>query len=149
MRNIYYLRFGSKIRWGFAAATPSLTPPLSLPLSGCRGKKMRGRGSSALLYRGGRLPPPAGRKLPTYHPASGRRVPAARQGGGRLPPLHKRAEVSLSPYFLSTTSREGDGERRGEGGSCSGEALPDFGSEPQVINISQLSYSKFFVCLIL
>jgi hypothetical protein len=44
LRNIYYLRFGSKIRPGFATATSSLTPSLSLPLSGCRGKKMRGEG---------------------------------------------------------------------------------------------------------
>ena len=46
LRNIYYLRFGSKIRQSFAAATPSLTPPLSLPLSGCRGKQMRGEGEA-------------------------------------------------------------------------------------------------------
>jgi len=44
LRNIYYLQFGSKIRQGFAAATPSLIHPLSLPLFGCRGKKMRGEG---------------------------------------------------------------------------------------------------------
>ena len=29
LRNIGYLRFGSKIRQGFAVATPSLTPRLS------------------------------------------------------------------------------------------------------------------------
>ena len=29
LRNIGYLRFGSKIRQGFAVATPSLTPHLS------------------------------------------------------------------------------------------------------------------------
>ena len=46
LRNIGYLRFGSKIRQGFAAATPSLTPPLSLPLSGCRGKQTRGEGEA-------------------------------------------------------------------------------------------------------
>ena len=39
LRNIYYLRFGSKIRQDFAAATPSLTPPLSLPLSDVVGSK--------------------------------------------------------------------------------------------------------------
>ena len=44
--NIYYLRFGSKIRQGFAAATPSLTPTLSLPLSKCCGKQMRGEGEA-------------------------------------------------------------------------------------------------------
>jgi len=42
LKNIYYLRFGPEIRQGFAAATSSLTPPLSLSLSECRGKKMRG-----------------------------------------------------------------------------------------------------------
>ena len=74
LRNIYYLRFGSKIRQGFAVATPSLTPPLSLPLCGCRGKKMRGRGSSALLYRGGACRPLPGGSL-AYRPASGRQAP--------------------------------------------------------------------------
>ena len=70
-------------------------------------------------------------------------------GGAAAPPLYKRLSSPLPPHLLPTTSREGEGERRGEGGSCSSEALPDFGSEPQVINIFQLSYSKFFICLIL
>ena len=32
LRNIGYLRFGSKIRQGFTVTTPYLTPPLSLSL---------------------------------------------------------------------------------------------------------------------
>ena len=39
----------------------------------------------------------------------------------------------------------GEGERRGEGGNSTGEALQDFGSEPQVTNISQLCHSRFFM----
>ena len=34
LRNIGYLRFGSKIRQGFAGGITSLTPPLSLDLVG-------------------------------------------------------------------------------------------------------------------
>ena len=40
--------------------------------------------------------------------------------------------------FCPRDPERGEGERRGEGGNSTGEALPDFGSEPQVTNISQL-----------
>ena len=88
LRNIGYLRFGSKIRQGFAAATLSLTPPLSLPLSGCRGKKMRGEGELSPLERaapvpGGRLPPEAKMRLNVNFIYI--EVPTARQEGGRGP----------------------------------------------------------------
>jgi len=73
LRNIYYLRLGSKIRQGFVVTTPSLTPPLSLPLSGCRGKQMRGVGEENLLYSMGE---PAA-------PLPGGRPPAAQWRGGR------------------------------------------------------------------
>ena len=43
LRNIYCLRLGSKIRQGFAVTTPSLTPPLSLPLFGCANERGGGR----------------------------------------------------------------------------------------------------------
>ena len=81
-------------------------------------------------------PLPGGRHLPPGGGAAG--SPPARQGGGRLPPIKK-----LSPFHRTLIScprdpERGEGERRGEGGNSTGEALPDFESEPQVINISQL-----------
>ena len=62
LRNIGYLRFGSKIRQGFAVATPSLTPRLSC---GCCLLQMQVWGTWGGLgfYIGwGSLPPPAGRQ---------------------------------------------------------------------------------------
>ena len=53
--------------------------------------------------------------------------------GGSLPPpcraagspmLYKRVSLPPPPHLLPTTSREREGERRGEGGSCNSEALP-------------------------
>ena len=44
-----HLRFGSKIRQGFAAATPSLTPRLSFSLYGCCLLQMQ-VGGPQLLY---------------------------------------------------------------------------------------------------
>ena len=75
LRNIYYLRLGSKIRQGFAVTTLSLTLPLSLPLSGCRGKQMRGEGEGnpfiqdwgacrPVDWRQGACRPPGGRQAP-------------------------------------------------------------------------------------
>ena len=69
LRNIYYLRLGSKIRQGFAVTTLSLTPPLSLPLSGCRGKQMRGEGEgNPFIQEGGPAAPLAGGRLPPRAP---------------------------------------------------------------------------------
>ena len=60
-----------------------------------------------------------------------------REPAGPLPPIHwaagspilyKRVSLPSPPRLLPTTSREREGERRGEGGSCNGEALSDFGS---------------------
>ena len=67
LRNIGYLRFGSKIRQGFAGGITSLTPPLSLSplwISWAENEGAEGRGG--VLYLGWE--------------------PAARQGGDRLPP---------------------------------------------------------------
>ena len=50
LRNIGYLRFGSKILQGFAGFFTSLTPPLSLSLSGSRGQKMRAQREGAEFY---------------------------------------------------------------------------------------------------
>jgi len=64
-------------------------------------------------------------------------LPPPCRAAGPLPPLHWAAGSTalyirllspLPPHLLPTTSREREGERRGEGGSCNGEALPDFGS---------------------
>ena len=64
LRNIGYLRFGSKIRQGFAGEITSLTPPLSL--SGSRGQEMRVRGKGFRFYIwGGSVPPPC-RAVGTY-----------------------------------------------------------------------------------
>ena len=67
LRNIGYLRFGSKILQGFAGFFTSLTPPLSLSplwISWSENEGAEGRGGVLYLRRGA----------------------AARQGGGRLPP---------------------------------------------------------------
>ena len=58
LRNIGYLRFGSKIRQGFAVATPSLTPRLSFfPLWMLFAANAGVRGDLS-FYIGGSLPPP-------------------------------------------------------------------------------------------
>ena len=67
LRNIGYLRFGSKIRQSFAGGITSLTPPISLSplwISWAENEGAEERGG--VLYLG--------------------REPAARQGGGRHPP---------------------------------------------------------------
>ena len=94
LRNIGYLRFGSKIRQGFAVTTPSLTPPLSLPLSRCRGKQMRGREREAFYTVWGACRPPcrAGGPLPLNGGAA---------GGGRLPP---RASAQINFSYLRISS---------------------------------------------
>ena len=77
LRNIGYLRFGSKIRQDFAGGITSLTPPLSLSplwISWAENEGAEGRGRVLYLRR-----EPAA-------PLAGGRPPAARQGGGRLPP---------------------------------------------------------------
>ena len=98
---------------------------------------------------GGSLPPPcqaAGPLLPHQLAAGG--LPPDRGAAGSLL-KYKTPPLPFAPSFSAHEIPRGEGERRGEGGNSNGEALPDFGSEPQVINISQLSQSKFFVCLIL
>ena len=83
LRNIGYLRFGSKILQGFAGFLTSLTPPLSLSplwISWAENEDADGRGGVLYLRR-----EPAGGRLPAANWWGGR-GPAARQGGGRLPP---------------------------------------------------------------
>ena len=73
LRNIGYLRFRSKIRQGFAAATLSLTPRLSFFPLWMLFAANAGVGGPLLLYWGGACRPPAGRLacLPPIHRAVG------------------------------------------------------------------------------
>ena len=87
LRNIGYLRSGSKILQGFAGFFTSLTPPLSLSplwISWAENEGAEKSGGVLYLRREPAAPLPGGRP-----PAAnwwGGRGPAARQGGGRLPP---------------------------------------------------------------
>ena len=76
LRNIGYLRFGSKILQGFAGFLP-LSPLLSpSPLSGSRGQKMRvQREGRSFIFEEGACRPPAGRQAPC-RPAGGRQAPS-------------------------------------------------------------------------
>ena len=60
LRNIGYLRFGSKIQQGFAVATPSLTPRLSC---GCCLLQMQVGGPGLLYWGEPAAPLPGGRGL--------------------------------------------------------------------------------------
>ena len=114
MRNIGYLRFGFKIRQGFTGGITSLSP-LWISWTGNEGA----REGAQLLYLGGSLPPPC------------------RAAGSH--PKYKTPPPSLCALiFCPRDPERGEGERRGEGGNSTGEVLPDFGSEPQVTNISRL-----------
>jgi len=71
LRNIGYLLFGSKIRQGFAVATPSLTPRLSYFPLWMLFAANAGVGGPQLLYWGEPAAPlPGGR--PTCRPSTGR-----------------------------------------------------------------------------
>ena len=80
LRNIGYLRFGSKILQGFAGFLPPSPLRSPSPLCGSRGQKMRAQREGAEFYIwGGSLPPPlpGGRPLPPHHlAAEGRQAPA-------------------------------------------------------------------------
>ena len=84
LRNIGYLRFGSKIRQGFAGGITSLTPPLSLSslwISWAENEGAEGRGGVLYLRREPAAPLPGGR------PPAGRQAPCrqlvGRQGAYR------------------------------------------------------------------
>ena len=88
LRNIGYLRFGSKIRQGFAGGITSITPRLSLSplwISWAENEDAVGRGG--VLYLG-------------REPAAG--GPAAQQGGGRHPPRISTQKIyfylHIGPY---------------------------------------------------
>ena len=67
LRNIGYLRFGSKIRQGFAGGITSLTPPLSLsPLWISWAENEGAREGAEFYIWGGSLPPPTSAQKKLY-----------------------------------------------------------------------------------
>ena len=68
-------------------------------------------------------------------PLPGGRPPAGAAGSHHK---YKTPPLPSAPSFSAHEIQRVEGERRGEGGKKTGEALHDFGSEPQVTNISQL-----------
>ena len=107
------------------------TPPPSRGRQGAGRPPGGGRGPAA-LQEGGRDLYVNKKKLFARRPLVGAcRPPAATPLGGRgrqAPPPCIKASLPLPPHLIPTTSREQEGERRGEGGSCNDEALLDFGS---------------------
>ena len=88
LRNIGYLRFGSKIRQGFAGGITSLTPPLSLsPLWISWAENEGAEGRDGVLYLGRELaaPLPGGRPpaAPPLGGRGGRGAAGTRQGSLR------------------------------------------------------------------
>ena len=76
LRNIGYLRFGSKIRQGFAGGITSLTPPLSLsPLWISWAGNEGAREGAQLLYLGEPAAPLQG-GWAACRPSTGRQAPA-------------------------------------------------------------------------
>ena len=98
LRNIGYLRFGSKIRQGFAGGITSLTPPLSLsPLWISWAGNEGARRGSTFIFGGRSLPLPcrAG-GLPAAPPPGGRCLPPSRRAAGsRQGPPHKKNYIYL------------------------------------------------------
>jgi hypothetical protein len=95
LRNIGYLRFGSKILQGFAGFFTSLTPPLSLSplwISWAENEGAEGRARS-FIFEEGACRPPAGRQAPSSN--------------------IKLQPFPLRPHFLPTRSREGRGREEG------------------------------------
>ena len=91
MRNIGYLRFGSKILQGFAGFFTSLTPPLSLsPLWISWAQNEGAEESGGVLYLRREPAKEGGRPLPRPDSQINfifvyKQVPTTRQGGGRGP----------------------------------------------------------------
>ena len=105
LRNIGYLRFGSKIRQGFAGGITSLSPLLSpSPLSRSRGQKMRAQRKGAEFYiRGGSLPPPCR--------AAGPLPPTGGAAGSLL--KYKTPTLPSAPSFSAHEIQRGERERGG------------------------------------
>jgi len=96
LRNIGYLRFGSKIRQGFAGGITSLTPPLSLSPIWISWAGNEGRGSAFKF--GGSLPPPCGAGgLLAAPPPGGRWLPPGR---GRQAPARASAQKKIIFIYM-------------------------------------------------
>ena len=89
------------------------------------------------MVLGGSLPPRcrAAGPLPPSDGAGGG-LPPGRGAAGSRQGYKSSAPSLASSFYAHKIQRWGEGERTGEGGNSTGEALPDFGSEPQVTNIS-------------
>ena len=106
LRNINYLRFGSKIRQGFAGEITSLTPPLSLsPLWILWAVNEGAREGAQLLYLGGACRPLPGGRLPVAPPTEaaaslppGRGSAGSHQGPPRKNNLYLFTCRSLPPF---------------------------------------------------
>ena len=115
LRNIGYLRFGSKILQGFAGFFTSLTPPVSLsPLWISWAENEDAEGRDGVLYlRREPAAPPAGRQAPCRQLVG--RQGACRPAGGRQAPSSniKLQPFPLRSHFLPMRSREGRGREEG------------------------------------
>src|SRR6185369_6278837 len=100
LRNIGYLRFGSKILQGFAGFFTSLTPPLSLfPLwiSWAENEDAEGRVGVLYLRREPAAPLPGGRP-PAAPPVGGRGLPPGRGAAGSLQGHLRKKNLFLFIY---------------------------------------------------
>ena len=99
LRNIGYLRFGSKILQGFAGFFTSLTPPLSLSplwISWAENEGAKGRVGVLYLRREPAAPLPGGRP-PAAPPVGGRGAAGSLQGHLRKNILFLFTYRSLPP----------------------------------------------------
>ena len=102
LRNIGYLRFGSKILQGFAGFFTSLTPPVSLSplwISWAENEGAEGRGGVLYLRREPAAPLP-GDRPPAAQPVGGRGAAGSLQG-----PLRKKNLFLFTYRFLPPTCR--------------------------------------------
>ena len=103
LRNIGYLRFGSKIRQGFADGITSLTPPISLSplwISWAENEGAEGRGRVLYLRREPAAPCRVAGPLPPTGGAVGGLPPGRGAAGSRQGPLHKKIYfyLHIGPY---------------------------------------------------
>ena len=106
LKNIGYLRFGSKIRQGFAVATPSLIPRLFFfPLWMLFAANAGVGGGLSFYIGGGSLPPPCRAVgLPAAPPSSGRGLAPPSGGRGLAPPSGGRGLHAIKLKFYPNRS---------------------------------------------